>query len=119
MSEGKEQERQWWLVLCGGTCEHGRRGGNGSSRGVPESQLAQSEVVLEILPALKDIEAAWEWEQGATQEGGDVMVSSVALVKVALLVLMASAVASVLLLLLLLFEPLITGTAGCVQGVAL
>jgi len=86
---------------------------------VPESQLAQSEVVLEISPALKDIEAVREWEQGATQEGGDMMVLSVVLVKVALLVLMVSAVASALLLLLLLFEPLITGTAGRVQGVAL
>jgi hypothetical protein len=119
VSEGKERERQWWLVFHGGKCEHGRRGGNGSSRGVPESQLAQSEVVLEISPALKDIKAVREWEQGTTWEGGDMMASSVALVKVALLMLMALAVASVLLLLLLLFEPLITGTVGHMQGVAL
>ena len=92
----------------------------GTEKGVPESQLMQLKAfLLGLLPVLRDIKEAREWEQGTTWEGGDMMVSSVALVKVALLMLMASAVASVLLLLLLLFEPVITGTAGRAQGVAL
>ena len=38
-------------------------------------------------PALKDIEAAREWEQCITREGGEMVVSAAALVKAASLVL--------------------------------
>jgi hypothetical protein len=44
--------------------------------------------LLEISPVLRDIEAARGWEQGATWEEGEVAVSTVELVKVALLLLL-------------------------------
>jgi hypothetical protein len=87
---------------------------------VPESQLAQLEAVLsEILPVLKDIKAAREWERGATQGERKVVASAAALIKTALLVLVVSAVVLMSLLLLLLFEPGITGTTEGARGVAL
>ena len=94
----------------------------GTEEGVPEAQLMHLKAfLLGLSPVLRDIKEAREWEQGTTQEGGEVMVSAAALVKAALLVLMASAVTLMLLLLLLLFEPLIARTMGGfrAQGLAL
>jgi hypothetical protein len=94
----------------------------GTEKGVPESQLMQLKAfLLGLLPVLRDIKEAREWEQGTIWEGGEVMVSVAPLVKAALLVPMASVVTLMLLLLLLLFKLLIARTMGGfrAQGLAL